>query len=648
MLAATDATTRERLTAYHTTGWMSRAARVAERTAPTADAAFEPLWRDREYHPRALGRLPRLSNFVGTFQQAHAEWFAPRLCDEVDEMVAGSFADTNWKGYSFPNRTLSLGRLGTVSLPAFAPMDDVERYVEFWTDPPRYLDGEVDPATALRDRIRETPDGLDHHGVGYGSPPALFVGVALAPRANGSVLLLLYSLRQHVPAWSPFVDDRPIDLSLSTPLAHFARGDVIARAVERFDPDLAAVATADRGVSLSAPRPVQFAGDLAVCATDRRLSVADPPAPHLSNRPWSAAAAPIRRHPFVREALDRHADAIRRLPFLDGDEVTVDFTGTAAQNRGPLNCTPALAFAGVVYALMALLGADLPKNDGFYRPLETITPEGSMVDPGDDASVAAGAEVAVRAADLVLRALAPALPDETVAAGKGTICNVADGGRDPRGGRYVYYETVAGGYGARTEKDGMGAVQAHFQNTANSPIEELETEVPLYVRRYGPARDSGGAGRTRGGLGVRRDVEFYDHEASFSVLADRARSQPWGLFGGEPGAAARYRILPVDGDEPVALSSKETVRFDPGDTASVTTPGGGEYGDPTGRDPERVLADVRDEMSPAAAREAYGVVIVDGDLDREATRRLRAARRDDDGAERGRASESENENENEG
>jgi N-methylhydantoinase B len=190
----------------------------------------------------------------------------------------------------------------------------------------------------------------------------------------------------------------------------------------------------------------------------------------------------------------------------------------------------------------------------------------------------------------------------------------------------------------------MEAVQAHFQNTANSPIEELETEVPLYVRRYGLVRDSGGAGRSRGGLGVRRDVEFYDHEASFSVLADRARSRPWGLFGGEPGTAARYRVLPADGAEPVALSSKETVRLDPGDTASVTTPGGGGYGDPTERDPERVLADVRDDkVSPAAAREAYGVVVVDGDLDRAATRRLRAARRDEDGRESESGSESEDE-----
>jgi len=322
---------------------------------------------------------------------------------------------------------------------------------------------------------------------------------------------------------------------------------------------------------------------------------------------------------------------------VDDDEVTIDFTGTAEQNEGPLNCTPALAFAGVVYALMALVGEDLPKNAGFYRPLETITPEGTMVDPSENRPVAAAAEVSVRAADLVLRALAEAVPERTIAAGKGTICNVAYGGHDPRGDeRYVYYETVAGGYGAREEKDGMEAVQAHFQNTANSPIEELEREVPVYVRRYELIEDSAGAGRTRGGLGVRRDMEFYGENASFSVLADRTTAGPWGLFGGESGRPAEYAVV-RDGrrDE---LSSKATTGIDPGDVASVETPGGGGYGDPLERPPEQVLADVRDgKVSVEAAREDYGVVVdpETGEVDEEATRKRRAESRDDAAADGG-------------
>jgi N-methylhydantoinase B len=233
----------------------------------------------------------------------------------------------------------------------------------------------------------------------------------------------------------------------------------------------------------------------------------------------------------------------------------------------------------------------------------------------------------MRAGELVTRAMAEAVPDETTAASKGIICNVAYGGRDPRDGEeYVFYETVAGGYGARKERDGMDAVQTHFQNTANSPIEELETEIPLRVRRYELIEDSAGAGRRRGGLGVRRDVEFYDHEATFSLLSDRAESDPWGLFGGRPGRRAHYVRNPDT--DPERLPSKSETDLDPGDVASVQTPGGGGYGDPLERDPDRVAADVADGVvSVAAAREEYGVVVdPDGVVDGAATRKLRGRR----------------------
>lgn len=312
---------------------------------------------------------------------------------------------------------------------------------------------------------------------------------------------------------------------------------------------------------------------------------------------------------------------------IDEDEMTIDFTGTAEQNSGPLNCTPAMAFAGSMAVIMSLLGEDLPKNDGFYRPFEIITPEGTMVNPVDDAPVAGGWEIAMRAGDLVTKAMADALPEETIAATKGIVCNVAYGGRDPRDDeKYVYYETVAGGYGARAEKDGMEAVQTHFQNTANSPIEELESEIPLYVRKYELIQNSAGAGRTRGGMGVRRDMEFYDHAASFSLLTDRATSEPWGLFGGKSGFAAHYLINP-DTDDPMIVNSKSTTKLDPNNVASVQTPGGGGYGDPTERSPEKVLEDVINEkVSVEAAREKYGVVVdrENRTIDEDATEERRA------------------------
>ena len=314
---------------------------------------------------------------------------------------------------------------------------------------------------------------------------------------------------------------------------------------------------------------------------------------------------------------------------VDDDELTIDFTGTAEENEGPLNCTPAMAFAGTMAVVMAFLGEDLPKNDGFYRPIETVTPAGTMVNPSRDRPVAGGWEIAMRAGDLVTKAFTEAVPEETIAATKGIVCNVAYGGNDPRDdGEYVYYETVAGGYGARAETDGMDAVQTHFQNTANSPIEELEAELPVRVRRYELIPDSEGAGRTRGGLGVRRDLEFYDHEASFSLLTDRTESRPWGIFGGHAARPARFYRNPETAEE-TTLASKSTTTLDPGDVVSIQTPGGGGYGTPLERDPEDVLEDVRDgKVSVSKAEGAYGVVIADGELDAAATERCRAARRD--------------------
>ncbi|QHS18090.1 hydantoinase B/oxoprolinase family protein [Halopenitus persicus] len=311
---------------------------------------------------------------------------------------------------------------------------------------------------------------------------------------------------------------------------------------------------------------------------------------------------------------------------IDDDEMTLDFTGTAAENEGPLNCTPAMAFAGTMAVVMSLLGGDLPKNEGFYRPFEIITPKGSMVNPTDDRPVAAGWEIAIRAGDLVTKAMADVLPEETIAATKGIICNIAYGGRDPRSDddEYVYYETVGGGYGGRATKDGMDGVQAHYQNTANSPIEELETEIPLYVRRYEYIQDSEGAGRQRGGLGIRRDMEFYDHRSSFTVLSDRTKNQPWGLFGGHAARAANYVINPDD--DPEVVSSKSTTKLDPNDVASVQTPGGGGYGDPLERPPEDVLEDVVNEkVSVEKAESEYGVAVdlEDRSVDEAATRELR-------------------------
>ena len=212
----------------------------------------------------------------------------------------------------------------------------------------------------------------------------------------------------------------------------------------------------------------------------------------------------------------------------------------------------------------------------------------------------------------MFKALSPAIPDKVPAGTKAMICHAGFGGVDPRSGEfYCFLETLGGGYGGRIASDGPDAVQAHGQNTENAPIEETEMSYPVRITRYELVDDSEGPGEFRGGLGLRRDYEFLDHEASFTVLSDRDRWGPWGLFGGEAGQRASY-ILNPDG-EAEELGSKVTVPLKPGDVVSYRTCGGGGYGRPSERDPERVLQDVREgKVSAERAAEVYRVAINTG------------------------------------
>src|SRR5216684_4035413 len=246
------------------------------------------------------------------------------------------------------------------------------------------------------------------------------------------------------------------------------------------------------------------------------------------------------------------------------------------------------------------------------------------------AAVAAGWEIAMQLCDLLFKALAPALPDRVVAGTKGCVCNIAFGGLNPGSGEYfTYYETIAGGYGATLTTDGMDAVQAHFQNTENAPVEETEANYPVRILRYALIENSEGGGRHRGGLGVRRDYAFPGHEPSFSILSDKARYAPWGLFGGGAARPAKYILNP---DTPLAreLPSKITFQLASGDVVSVQTPGGGGTASPHERDPERVAADVaQGKIAPERARAIYGVVVdpVTHALDAAATVAARAQAR---------------------
>jgi N-methylhydantoinase B len=294
---------------------------------------------------------------------------------------------------------------------------------------------------------------------------------------------------------------------------------------------------------------------------------------------------------------------------INNGHISVDLTGCDPQRQSPTNATFSQTYSGVVYVLKCLIDPDIPVNDGFYRLVDIRTRPGSVVAARHPAAVAAGWEVAMQLCDLLFKALAEALPERVLAGTKGCICNIAFGGINPATDEYfTYYETIAGGYGATLRNHGMDAVQAHFQNTENAPVEETEASYPVRILRYELIPDSEGAGRHRGGLGIRRDYTFPGHAPSFSILSDKAKYPPWGLFGGGAARPARYILNPET--EARELPSKITLQLASGDVISVQTPGGGGCEPAWQRPPEDVAEDVAlGKISVARARQAYGVVV---------------------------------------
>ena len=305
---------------------------------------------------------------------------------------------------------------------------------------------------------------------------------------------------------------------------------------------------------------------------------------------------------------------IRATVTVDGDAIGVDFTGTADQTEGPVNAVFAVTASATYYAIRCVTDPEIPPNHGAYRPIEIDAPEASLVNASPPAAVVGGnLEASQRITDTLLGALAEIAPERVVAGCQGTMNNVTFGGTDPRDGRpYAFYETQAGGFGGRSGADGMDAVHVHMSNTLNTPAEVLQTAYPLAVQRYELREDTGGAGQFRGGLGVRRDVEVCDHEATFSLLADRRRHAPYGIEGGEDGARGDDRLVrggAGDGDgTEESLPPKTTRDLEPGDVVSIRTPGAGGYGPPEERDPEAVRRDIRlGKVSREAAIEEYGL-----------------------------------------
>ena len=259
-----------------------------------------------------------------------------------------------------------------------------------------------------------------------------------------------------------------------------------------------------------------------------------------------------------------------------------------------------MSFSACAYALKCLIDPDLPVNDGFYRLVSLHAPAGTVTNCTWPGPVVGGWETHARLIEVIVRALLPAFPERLPAGTKGMMCQAGFGSLDVAAGKYTcFYDTFAGGYGGRYASDGPDAVQSHSQNTENAPIEETELNYPVRINGLSLVEDSEGPGRFRGGLGLRKDYLF-DLHTTFTVLADRDKAGPWGAFGGHTGRIAEY-VHVRDGVE-TRLFSKTTLDLVPGDVISVRTCGGGGYGPPEERDPERVLRDVLEGKVSADAR----------------------------------------------
>ena len=310
---------------------------------------------------------------------------------------------------------------------------------------------------------------------------------------------------------------------------------------------------------------------------------------------------------------------------LSAEGVHFDLAGCDRQRRAPVNSTYAQTFSACAYVVKCLVDPDLPVNDGFYRLVTVDAPPGTVVNCTFPAPVVGGWETQTRLTDVMFQALLPAFPDRLPAGTKAMMAQAGFGSLDEAAGRYVcFYDTLAGGYGGRSSSDGPDAVQTHGQNTENAPIEETELNYPVRVPTLALVEDSDGAGRFRGGLGLRKDYRF-DRPTTFTILADRDRAGPVGAFGGHEGRKAEYLL--IRGDEETRLGSKTTVELEPGDVVSCRTCGGGGYGRPEERDPERVARDVREgKVCVTRARDVYRVAVVDGSVDEAATTALRSGR----------------------
>ncbi|MFZ0419654.1 MAG: hydantoinase B/oxoprolinase family protein [Candidatus Sulfotelmatobacter sp.] len=267
-----------------------------------------------------------------------------------------------------------------------------------------------------------------------------------------------------------------------------------------------------------------------------------------------------------------------RRPVATQPLVTVDFTGSDPQVAGSVNAVEAITYSACFYVFRCLLADDVPATAGLMRPIRVIAPQGTIVNARPPAAVAGGnVETSQRIVDVLLRALSHAIPDRIPAAASGTMNNLTIGGDDPRTGNpFAYYETIAGGMGARPTKPGVSGVHTHMTNSLNTPAEALEYAYPLRVRRYSLRPASGGAGKHRGGDGIVREIEVLT-DCEVTLLSERRVLAPWGLNGGNDGSSGKTSVIRNAGSVET-MPGKFSTRLRRGDRIRIESPGGGGWG----------------------------------------------------------------------
>jgi len=314
---------------------------------------------------------------------------------------------------------------------------------------------------------------------------------------------------------------------------------------------------------------------------------------------------------------------------VERDNLVIDFTGSSPQTKGPLNAGPAVAPTGAFIILKSFLDPDGPINHGAFRPIRFINPQGTVLNAIYPAPCGGFSEVRRCAESAVMGALAKAIPDRVTGDIKGTANHLYISGLYPQsGGTFIFYEYPAGGTGAFNEEDGNNAVRSFTEGDFGSiqPVESIENLFPLVVERCELRTDSAGDGKTRGGLGLRREIRIIAEDASLSILSDKNLIPPFGVLGGFWGAANRFRVIRKEKRlAPSPIPGKVT-RFplEKGDVVLMETSGGGGYGDPLERDLHLVERDLSEGLvTEERAKARYGIALIHGTIDEERSQQLR-------------------------